>query len=85
MKLNNSVLSERDLISQRIKEALARKKSEGVILGRPLGKISCYVKLSGHEKEIQALLDKKVSKSAIGRIFGVHRMTVDTFLKERMP
>jgi DNA invertase Pin-like site-specific DNA recombinase len=75
---------ERDLISQRIKEALARKKSEGAILGRPKGRRSSRVKLSGHEKEIQDLLAKHISKSAIGRIFGVNRMTVDTFLKERM-
>ena len=76
---------ERDLISQRTKEALARKRSEGVILGRPNGRKSAKVKLSGHEKEIRALLDKHTSKSAIGRIFGVNRMTVDSFLKERMP
>jgi DNA invertase Pin-like site-specific DNA recombinase len=75
---------ERDLISQRIKEALARKKSEGAILGRPRGRKSNSVKLSGKEKEIHALLEKKVSKSAIGRIYGVHRMTVDSFLKTRM-
>lgn len=75
---------ERDLISQRTKEALARKRSEGVVLGRPLGRKSSHVKLSGHEKEIQELLDKKTSKSAIGRIFGVNRMTVDSFLKERL-
>jgi DNA invertase Pin-like site-specific DNA recombinase len=75
---------ERDLISQRIKEALARKKSEGAILGRPLGKKSSHVKLSGHEKEIQVLLEKHISKSAIGRIFGVNRMTVDAFIRERM-
>ena len=76
---------ERDLISQRTKEALARKRSEGVILGRPLGKKSFRVKLSGHEDEIRELLKKRTSKSAIGRIFGVHRMTVDKFLKERLP
>jgi DNA invertase Pin-like site-specific DNA recombinase len=76
---------ERDLISQRTKEALSRKRSEGVILGRPRGRKSSRVKLSGHEKEIWALLDKHTSKSAIGRMFGVNRMTVDTFLKERMP
>jgi len=76
---------ERELISQRIKEALARKKSEGVILGRPLGKKSSHVKLSGHEEEIQELLKKHISKSAIGRIFSVNRMTVDSFLKTRMP
>jgi DNA invertase Pin-like site-specific DNA recombinase len=75
---------ERDLISQRTKEALARKRAEGVILGRPIGSKSRMVKLTGHEKDIENLLDKHISKSAIGRILGVHRMTVDTFLKERM-
>jgi DNA invertase Pin-like site-specific DNA recombinase len=75
---------ERDLISQRTKEALARKRSEGVILGRPVGRKSSHVKLSGREKEIQVLLDKHTSKSAMGRILGVNRMTVDSFLKERM-
>jgi len=76
---------ERDLISQRTKEALARKRSEGVILGRPRGRKSSKVKLSGHEKEIQALIDKKISKSAIARIFGVNRMTVASFLMEKIP
>ena len=75
---------ERDLISQRTKEALARKRSEGVILGRPIGKKSSRVKLTGHEKEIQDLINENTSKSAIGRIFGVNRMTVDSFLKERL-
>jgi len=76
---------ERDLVSQRTKEALARKRAEGVVLGRPLGKKSSHVKLSGHEKEIQILLDNHTSKSAIGRIFGVNRLTVNSFLRERMP
>ena len=75
---------ERDLISQRTKEALARKRSEGVILGRPIGRKSSRVKLSGHEEEIKKLLNEKVSKSAIGRIFGVNRMTVDVFIKKQM-
>jgi len=75
---------ERELISQRTKEALARKKSEGKVLGRPNGRKSSYVKLTGHEHEIKNLMDKHISKSAIGRIFGVNRMTVDSFVKERM-
>jgi len=75
---------ERDLISQRTKEALARKRSEGKVLGRPSGRKSSQVKLSGREQEIKALLDRRFSKSAIGRIYGVNRMTVDAFLKERL-
>lgn len=75
---------ERNLISQRTKEALARKRAEGVILGRPKGSKSSKTKLTGQEKKIKELLDKKVSHSAIGRILGVHRITVSTFVKDRM-
>lgn len=72
---------ERNLISQRTKDALARKKAEGVILGRPKGRKSSKTKLTGQEKQIKELLDKKVSYSAIGRILGVHRLTVSSFVK----
>lgn len=73
---------ERNLISQRTKEALARKRSEGVVLGRPKGRKSSHVKLSGKEETIRVLRQQNVSKCEIARIFGVHRMTVDTFIKE---
>lgn len=73
---------ERNLISQRTKEALARRKSEGKILGRPKGSISTKKKLTGKEKQIKELLSKKVSVSAIGRILGVHRLTVTDFIKK---
>ncbi len=73
---------ERNLISQRTKEALARKRAEGVILGRPKGRKSAKTKLTGQEKKIKELLDKKVSYSAIGRILGVHRLTVSSFVNQ---
>lgn len=72
---------ERNLISQRTKEALARKKAEGVILGRPIGSKSSTLKLTGKEDEIKKLLKNKISHSAIGRILGVHRLTVTSFAK----
>lgn len=72
---------ERNLISQRTKEALARRKSEGMILGRPKGSKSSYTKLTGKEKEIRGYLNKKISHSAIARIIGVHRLTVSSFVK----
>ena len=71
---------ERNLISQRTKEALARKKAEGVVLGRPIGRKSTKTKLSGQEKKIKGLLSKKVSHSAISRILNVHRLTVTNFV-----
>ncbi|TFF38053.1 master DNA invertase Mpi family serine-type recombinase [Mucilaginibacter psychrotolerans] len=73
---------ERNLISQRTKEALARRKAEGQILGRPKGSKSQIKKLTGKEDEIQRLINKKISYSAIGRILGVHRLTVSSFVKE---
>lgn len=75
---------ERNLISQRTKEALARKKSEGVVLGRPTGSKSSRVKLSGKEEFIQELLNQGVSISEIAKIYKVHRNTVSKFIKERL-
>jgi len=73
---------ERNLISQRTKEALARKRAEGAVLGRPKGSKSKKKKLSGKESEINELINKRISKSAIARILRVHRLTVVKFLED---
>ena len=75
---------ERDMISRRIKEALARKKAEGITLGRKKGCKSANVKLTGKEDYIREMLSNDVSISAIGRILGVHRETVSRFIKEKI-
>jgi DNA invertase Pin-like site-specific DNA recombinase len=75
---------ERTLISQRTKEALARRKAEGVQLGRPKGSKSEKLKLTGREDELRALISKRISYSAIGRILGVHRLTVSSFAKTKL-
>ena len=74
---------ERQMISQRTKEALAKKKSEGVILGRKKGSRS-KSKLDGKEDLIRELLAKKVSKASIAKIVGpVHPGTLDAFIITR--
>ena len=72
---------ERSLISQRTKEALARKRAEGVVLGRPIGSKSAKVKLSGKENFICDLLSHGVPKTQIAKMLKVDRMTVDAFIK----
>jgi DNA invertase Pin-like site-specific DNA recombinase len=74
---------ERNLISQRTKEALARKKKEGKKLGRPKGSLAKTTKLTGKEDFIREMLEKKISVSAIARILGVHRLTVRNFIETR--
>ena len=72
---------ERDLIVQRTKEALARKKAEGVILGRPKGKAS-RVKLSGKETQINTMLKQKIPKVKIAKKLKVSPSTLYTFMKD---
>lgn len=74
---------ERNMISQRTKEALARKRNEGLKLGRPKGSLSKKTKLTGKDEDIKALLEKKVSVAAIARIMNVHRITMKNYISSR--
>lgn len=73
---------ERNLISQRTKEALARKKAEGIVLGRPQGSKSKKRKLTGRELRIKDMLHNKISKSEIARRLNVSRITMVNYIKE---
>lgn len=79
---------ERNLISQRTKEALARKKAEGVVLGRPVGRKTeeCKCKLFPKRMLIVELLRAGVSQRKIAKICKVDRNTlgryIHSFLKQ---
>jgi len=73
---------ERNLISQRTKEALVKKRTEVIVLGRPKGRKSSYYKLSGRDNLIKELLNKGIPKIQIAKILNVHRNTLSAYIKE---
>lgn len=75
---------ERNLISQRTKEALARKKKEGIILGRPKGSKSKKCKLTGKEHIIRKLIEERYPFGEICRRMKVSRNTLHTFIRNML-
>ena len=73
---------ERTLISQRIKEALSRRKAEGMLLGRPKGSKKKNPILAKHATEIQILISQGAKQVQIARRFDVHRHTVRDWLSK---
>jgi DNA invertase Pin-like site-specific DNA recombinase len=73
---------EKDLISARTKKALAARREEGMILGRPKGSLG-KSKLDPRVPEIVDLLKDKASYSFMARRFKVSLPTVINFVKTR--
>ena len=72
---------ERNLISQRTKEALALKRASGIRLGRPKGHSKKKESASRRWDEISAMIDKGIPMSQIARCVGVHRNTLRKYIE----
>lgn len=72
---------ERNLISMRTKEALARRKAAGQRLGRKKGGKNVRYKLDDKEKLIRSMLSQGCSKASICRKLKCNAKTLDNQLK----
>ena len=73
---------ERNLISQRTKEALASRKAKGMVLGRPIGAKSSKLKLYKKKKIISNMLHQGYSQIYISKKLKVNRETLREFIKK---
>ena len=72
---------ERNLISMRTKEALARRKQEGVKLGRKKGTCPAMRVLRENKRRLMRESKRGVSCSELARQMGVSRTTMHRFLR----
>ncbi|MBW7885619.1 MAG: recombinase family protein [Caldilineaceae bacterium] len=74
---------ERDLISMRTKEALAAKKAQGVMLGKPKGTVQAS-KFDRDRERIEELLSLGLSVRKIARLLGYsNHIGLNTYVKKR--
>ena len=73
---------ERDFISSRTKEALAKRKADGFKLGRPKGQ-SQLLKLDSSCDEITGYIKKGINKRAISKLIECSPSTLYLWLKRR--
>jgi len=74
---------ERDMISSRTKEALAARKSQGIVLGKPKGTLQ-KSKFDAHMPRIKELLTVGLSVRKIAKVLGYNNhISLNTYLKKR--
>ncbi len=72
---------ERNLISQRTREALAAKKAAGVRLGRPEGSSSKRKRFEERLPEILRMREQGICMESIARMMDIHKNTLYRYMK----
>lgn len=75
---------ERNLISQRTKEALAVRKMNGMTLGRPQGSSKKKFEFCKRREEALKMLRDGHSMAYVAGIIGIHRNTLRKYLSEQV-
>lgn len=74
----------RDFISERTKEALAKRKANGMVLGRPKGRAK-NLRLDPLADKIDMYREKKIDKRSIAKLMDVSPNILYVWLQVRRP
>jgi DNA invertase Pin-like site-specific DNA recombinase len=75
---------ERELISQRTKEALAKRKADGVQLGRKKGSRNEKRKLDEYRNDIERYLKQGIPKTIIAKLLNININTLYYYVKTEL-
>lgn len=74
---------ENDFVARRTTDALARRRAQGLPLGRPKGRRNKARKLDKHLDEIKRYLALNISKASIAKLVGCHAQTLYNYIDDR--
>ncbi len=77
------MLADHELVSNRTKAAVLRRRKDGLPLGRPPGSLNKTLILDKHEKEIDSYLKKGISKASISKLVDCNPQTLYDWMKRR--
>ena len=81
LKLIQSI--EGDFVAKRVTDAMARRRAQGLPIGRPKGRQNKSLKLDKHRDEIQKYLDLRVSRASIAKLIGCNAQTLYNYIAKR--
>lgn len=74
---------EKQFVSKRTTDALARRKAKGLHLGRPKGRRNKALKLDEHLKDIKRYLKLNISKLAMAKLLKCHPQTLYDYITRK--